>query len=226
MYFYALVRALWSLRKSLPTTRVRRLKPSGMVFCLATSSGVPSLSILMDSGRIKVHAFILEEALKDGRTAVASFLQDDDRIRPTIRKCATCKENIGLYECCAVMGCSGYPDMTSFVDQGDANWSNRQHRLTPAHCRSCVLATSRCCRACLAYKCSDCDNRDSPLFRPCSCCKQVVCRACVHSCYQYKKTQCKSCEEEENGWGTRYYSAYNAHLPFCSGCNTKTENVL
>lgn len=122
----------------------------------ATDNG-QAVTILLEDGRCKVDINQLESLLrKDNRTAMAAVLREDEHIKESIKRCATCTMNIGCYECTHREDC-----VKSKSDE-------------IRYCRECVMRDNRFCRDCKDYLCPACFEQG--VFHSCEDCHKLECR--------------------------------------------------
>ena len=148
-----------------------------------------AVSILIEDDRCTVSIYDFEMCLRNGFTAMAAVLQQDERVKKDVQMCLACSENVGCYECTHLEGC---------VVSKEARY-----------CRKCVLKDDRYCQSCKDYLCPLC--YEAGVFGACEKCGRIECRhdACCEEvlliqCQSCDRTRCETCMEEdgEELWNT------------------------
>lgn len=120
--------------------------------CTKTDNG-QAVSIVLENGSCKVSIWHLEECLKEGFTAMAVVLQQDERVKKGIKMCRTCSSSIGSRYC------SNYEEC--FIGE------------EPRYCQECVSTDDRFCTNCNEYLCGSCFQHG--LYSTCEKCGVVEC---------------------------------------------------
>lgn len=147
-----------------------------------------AVSILPQDGRCDVDVAMLEKLLRKGYTAMATVLQQDERVIQGIRMCLTCSTNIGCYEC--------------------ISWGNCEHN-EQWYCGDCAESDSSfICRSCDDYVCPDSVEDHENRFHSCEECGIIECDDCtslLYYCYMCIRWKCTSCIKQD-GEKWKYYS--------------------
>jgi len=163
-----------------------------LVHFSATDNG-EAVSILLKDGRCVVHEYMLENALQQDFSAMATALQQNAVIQRGLQMCSTCSINIGCYCCGNFSGCKNH--------RPPKEEEESKIPTVAKFCRSCMLSRSEMCMKCSFSLCPKCIS--SRNCRRCVECQRIACAdsapntcaSIVRHCRHCERLVCKSCSK-------------------------------
>ena len=174
-----------------------------------------AVSILLQGGRCSVSIYDLKKCFKKGFTAMAEVLQQDEQFTTDNKKCRTCCNTVGCYECANFESCTNGGELT--------------------YCRECVMEDDRFCKRCNDYLCPSC--YEAGIFGACEKCNGIACdgKTCIrdflNGCEDCRRTKCNSCVAEdgetwrigEAGNGEYWWGGDTVRCPTCQDTSSEQE---
>lgn len=166
------------------------------------------VSLLLQDSRCDAYIGMLVKALKKGYTSIAAALQEDERVKKDIQKCAKCSVGVACYECGNEEQCSA-------------------PTLDAAYCPTCVLVDESFCSDCGEYLCPSCADAGN-LFscEGCqvkACCAEFYCAESqfLHECRSCNRQKCGPCIHSD---GEHWTMDYDRLGWFCPSCQHESKD--